>query len=206
MMRPLTRLCWVVGTAILISSVSPLARGNINLLWVPEAQTVNVGDTVQIGLLAVSDDDTDQAIGALQVILAWEPEHLTLTGELANGPYPWWMAGLPPGGLNETWADGDAIYVALRAGGEIREPVEYAEYVVEVHHTKDRDQVAEHNGVRMQRVFAPADRVTRINRAGRAVVAGGVIGDVRHPGQRITQINGAGDAVVGFERRPRQAQ
>lgn len=116
-MRTRTRLCWGVGTAILMSCVAPHARGNIDLLWEPESQTVNVGDTVQIGLYAVSDDETDQAFGAMQVILAWEPEHLTLTGELANGPYDWLgESGFnfpDPAGLNDTWADGDAFYVAL---------------------------------------------------------------------------------------------
>ena len=127
MKRPRTRVCWVVPTAALMASGLPSAYGEINLVWEPEAQTVNVGDTVQIGLFAVSDDETDQAIGAMQVILGWEPEHLTLTGELANGPYDWWgdfgLISPDPGGLNDTWADGDAFYIAL---SDLNPPLAFA--------------------------------------------------------------------------------
>lgn len=93
-------------------------RANINLEWRPESQTVQVGDTVNIGLYAVSDDpNTNQSIGAMDVIIAWDPEQMQLLGIDCTGEPGWLYSGFPddPYGLNETIPpqDGDGIYTAL---------------------------------------------------------------------------------------------
>jgi hypothetical protein len=50
----------------------------VNLEWRPAIQTANVGDTVEIGLYAVST--LPQKISSLEVILAWDPTALELSG------------------------------------------------------------------------------------------------------------------------------
>ena len=105
-----------VGLLLLSAFVSS-ADALINLEWRPDTQTVLVGATVEIGLYAVSDDpEMDQYILAMDVILNWDPDSLELVGVDNNGPYAWLFSGFPVGdvdGLNDTFADGDALYTAL---------------------------------------------------------------------------------------------
>jgi hypothetical protein len=93
------------------------AKANVNLEWRPAEQTVTEGEIVNIGLYAVSDDETDQSIAAMEVILAWDSAFLELLGVDNNGPYEWLFSDFPDDsgfdGLNDTWADGDALYQAL---------------------------------------------------------------------------------------------
>jgi hypothetical protein len=102
--------------AFLIALATP-ASGLINLEWRPDTQTVPVGATVDIGLYAVSDDpEMDQYILAMDVIVNWDADSLELTGVDDTGPYTWLFSGFPVGdvdGLNDTFADGDALYTAL---------------------------------------------------------------------------------------------
>ena len=106
-------------------------KADVDLEWRPASQTVAVGDTVDIGLYAVSDSDSPQAIGAMQVILDWEPSFLDLVNHVDNGPYQWVGSSFPNDevfdGLNadcgpDTFCDpytglpfndGDALYQAL---------------------------------------------------------------------------------------------
>ena len=87
---------------------------NVNLEWRQEPGTVHVGDTVRIGLYAVSDDETQQPVTGMQVIFSWDPAFLQLLGLDDNGPYVWGASSFPPDpyGLNETIPpqDGDGIY------------------------------------------------------------------------------------------------
>lgn len=101
----------------LVGVVVPSGSAAINLEWRPAEQVVIVGETVNIGLYAVSDDESDQSISAMDVLLAWDPEPLGLLGNEDNGPYEWLFSGFPDDsgldGLNDTWLDGDAFYSAL---------------------------------------------------------------------------------------------
>ncbi len=76
-----------------------------------------VGQTVDVGLYAVSDDESDQAISGMNVVLTWDSEALRLEGELDNGPYNWMMSGFLgdplADGLNDSLLDGDALYQAV---------------------------------------------------------------------------------------------
>ncbi len=102
-----------------VLALSQTARADVDLGFMPEDQTVNVGDTVDIQLIAYSDDDTLQSIGAMGVILNWDPNVLELVGNIDDeeAPYEWLSSGFPDDsvfdGLNETWEDGDAMYQAL---------------------------------------------------------------------------------------------
>jgi hypothetical protein len=105
-----------VGT-LLCGSLLPITNGDVNLEWRPAVQTVGAGQAVELGLYAVSDDETDQSIAAIDAILQWDAPQLALTGNYDNGPYDWLgTTGFPDDsafdGLNDTWLDGDAYYQA----------------------------------------------------------------------------------------------
>ena len=93
----------------------------VNLEWRPAEMTVSVGDRVHIGLYAVSTEtDLGQWVASLTAILNWDPSVLRLIDRFNNGPYDWLasvfpdeLTGLDPDGLNLTFLDGDAFYVAL---------------------------------------------------------------------------------------------
>lgn len=116
-------LFWLICVCLLSFPISP-AMANIDLEWRPETQTVLVDSTVSIGLYAVSDDpDSSQSIAAMDVILNWDPDFLTLVGNVDNGPYDWSFSGFQNDsgldGLNDTWLDGDALYTAhAQLGGD----------------------------------------------------------------------------------------
>ena len=100
----------------------PVARSEIDLNWRPATLTVRAGDTVSIGLYAVSDDpQASQSISAMDMILAWPAESLHLLGVVDNGPYDWFMSTFPDDaaldGLNDTFADGNALYSAYTSFG-----------------------------------------------------------------------------------------
>lgn len=92
-------------------------QANINLEWRPAVYTVNVGDVVDLPLYAISTSGVDHPIAAIDLILDWGPAHLRLEGVINNGPYDWLSSEFPDDspadGLNNTWLDGDAYYLAL---------------------------------------------------------------------------------------------
>ncbi|MEW6249232.1 MAG: hypothetical protein AB1716_01170 [Planctomycetota bacterium] len=94
------------------------AQALIDLHLVPVAENCT-GRTVHISLYAVSDSGANQSISAMDVILAWDPQVLQLQGIYTQGQYPyqWLFSGWPDDhnldGLNNTWADGNALYSAL---------------------------------------------------------------------------------------------
>ncbi len=118
----------LVYAALALPSV---AAANVNLEWRVPSQTVRVGETVEAGLYAVSDDETDQPFLLLSVILGWDATVLELIGKIDNG-FPSWFGsnfyndvGLD--GLNADcgpdvfcdpytflpFNDGDAVYKAF---------------------------------------------------------------------------------------------
>ncbi len=94
------------------------ALASINLEYRPPSQTVLIGDTVHIGLYAVSDDGNDQLLMSAQVIIAWDPNFLQLLGIDDIGAVLLQSSRFPvndPFNLNEVVPpkDGDGLYVAL---------------------------------------------------------------------------------------------
>jgi len=101
-------------------------QGNVNLELRPVQQTAWLGDVVEVGLYAVSDDETDQMVRGMQVILQWDPVFLRLDEAqplVNNGPYTWLLSGFfddsGADGLNDTWEDGNGYY---QAAGNFESP------------------------------------------------------------------------------------
>ena len=94
----------------------------VSLVWQPASQTVYVGDTVRIDLVAQSDTCVVEEVGSLQAILNWAPALLRLDGHSDTGPFVWGFSGFPNDSgldqLNDPFGgvpgnDGDALYVAF---------------------------------------------------------------------------------------------
>lgn len=85
----------------------------------PVTPTVEVGETVDVGLYAVSADGPDQTVGFVGAILLWDETALVLTGESNAGAFAWGTSGFPSesGGLNITFSDGDAYFQAIVSEG-----------------------------------------------------------------------------------------
>ena len=79
---------------------------------------------MDVSLYAVSDNQSNQAMAAMDVILSWDPAVLQLQGVDTQGQYPyeWLFSGFPDDhqldGLNNTWNDGNALYEALAQLGQ----------------------------------------------------------------------------------------
>ena len=108
------------AAVIIIGSISLAAPAlaGINLDFRPPGQTVSIGDTVNVGLYAVSDDETDQLLVAANVILSWDPNFLQLLGNDDTDAVPLISSGFPGNdlfNLNEVVPpqDGDGLYVAF---------------------------------------------------------------------------------------------
>ncbi len=108
----------ILMTGLAWTGSAPSVRADVHLEWRPGTQQVGVGDYVYIGLYAVSDDGTDQAVGGVDAILSWDPRVLSLLGHENNGPYQWMLSWFPDDsgldGLNDTWSNGNAFYQCLR--------------------------------------------------------------------------------------------
>jgi hypothetical protein len=95
------------------------AQANVNLEWRTDAETVCVGDTVSVGLYAVSDDPVEnQLVAAIQMVFAWDNDALQLLGLDETGSVPLLSSGFPfpdVHGLNEEAIpqDGNGFYLAL---------------------------------------------------------------------------------------------
>lgn len=97
-MRPLIAVTLAIGLGL----TSAPALGSVNLELRPVEQTVMVDSMVEIGLYAVSDDQTDQIVRGLQAVLMWDPSHLELLTPVDNGPYTWFLSGF----FDDSGADG----------------------------------------------------------------------------------------------------
>lgn len=108
-----------VGAVVLLTVVAARGAGAaIDLEMRPAAQSVTIGEVVEVGLYAVSDDASIQLLAAAQAIIAWEPARLQLLGLRSIGAVPLLSSSFPAGdvfGLNEIVPpqDGDGLYVAF---------------------------------------------------------------------------------------------
>jgi len=97
--------------------MTPAEAALVDLSFYPPAQTVNVGETVEIHLIATSTDPSVPVdVGAIDAIINWEAAYLgTISYTSANAGYAWMYQGFftNPDGLNANLADGDAMYTAL---------------------------------------------------------------------------------------------
>ena len=61
------------------------SRADINLELRVSSTVIELDNTLEVGLYAVSDDQTDQTFTALEVILDWDPSVLRFDGKIDNG-------------------------------------------------------------------------------------------------------------------------
>lgn len=101
---------------VVVGCAAPLAPAAIDLELraVPEPCSSSV---LEVDLYAVSDSAEPQGLRAMDVILSWDAATLELLGvnEEFVYPYDWQRSTFPqpdPFDLNDTWADGDALYQA----------------------------------------------------------------------------------------------
>jgi Ca2+-binding RTX toxin-like protein len=112
----------VIRLGILLSlAAAANAPADIDLAWRPLQQTVGVGDSVALGLYAISDTSESQYFSAAQTVLAWDAEALLLTGLDTDGGVGLFSSTFPENdafGLNEANppADGNALWVGLALG------------------------------------------------------------------------------------------
>ncbi|MEK6676098.1 MAG: hypothetical protein AABZ47_10650 [Planctomycetota bacterium] len=108
----------LLGASRELQAGTPLPPIPVNLEWRPDVTTVGVGEAVPLGLYAAAEDDPGQLILDIQVILQWNPQELRLHGPpIDDGDYDWLasffpVGGLDPDGLNNTFEDGNAFYIA----------------------------------------------------------------------------------------------
>lgn len=113
-------LCTLVSAAA--------APGEVDLSWAPQPRTIAAGVTFEINLIATADmpGGQDQAVSAMDVIVSWNPAALELIGIVDVDPPIWWVSGFLPDpeldGLNNTFADGNALYTALANPGPANAP------------------------------------------------------------------------------------
>ena len=109
-----------LATTLVCNALASPAAADVHLELRPAQPQVDLGDTVRIGLYAVSDQEIDQAVGGIDAIVSWDPRVLTLAGHEDDGPYTWMFSWFPNDieldRLNDTWSDGDAWYQSLRRG------------------------------------------------------------------------------------------
>ncbi len=100
------------------------ALAEVDLEWRPSRQSAGVGEIVEIDLYAVSSTGADEPVFAIRAVLSWDELALELLGRadpcdlIACPPntYLWVESDFPddaPDGLNDTWHDGDAVYLAI---------------------------------------------------------------------------------------------
>jgi hypothetical protein len=123
-LRAVTAALFAAGVFISIP-VTPPAIADIDLELRPASQTLCLGHTYGIGLYAVSDDpNAAQTLSAMDVIIAWDPNHIQLLGNVDPGTPVWFVSTfiMPDAyGLNESNPpqDGDGIYTALAQPGQV---------------------------------------------------------------------------------------
>lgn len=112
----------VIFLALMAISSATCVTGAVNLEWRSADLRVHVGDTVSVGLYAVSDSGSDWPISAMEVIVLNDAAYLKFTGITAAGaPYQWLYSGFrpdAPDNLNKKLYDGGMMYSAWAQLGQ----------------------------------------------------------------------------------------
>jgi len=104
----------ILGTFALLVPLAP-AQALVDVSLRTTTCTA-VGGTTRINIYAASQSSAGSSIGAIDVVLAWNPAELELLGnDDSQASYAWFVSGfLPdPDSINASLLDGDAIYTAL---------------------------------------------------------------------------------------------
>jgi len=105
----------IVATSVLLAATTP-TLANVDVEFRAVEGTVAVGETANLGLYLVSDDQTDQLVSAAQIVFTWEPQYLQLLGLDYTGAVPLMGSSFPSfKPLNEVVPpqDGNGVYIAL---------------------------------------------------------------------------------------------
>jgi hypothetical protein len=115
----LTRLHGIFG-GIVLGVAGSSVQASINLELRPLSQVAIVGNTVNVGLYAISDSPSSQLLSAAQVILTWDVSYVQLSGLNNSGAATWLSSafGPEPFGLNTSLLDGDAMWIGLAPLGQ----------------------------------------------------------------------------------------
>lgn len=110
-----------IGLVVLLAGAVP-ALGLVNLELRPVVSGVGLGQTVDVGMYAVSDTGFDELFGGMEAVLIWNPSHLVLQPPATNdGGQPWFLFGFISDsqldGLNDSYLDGDALFQAASIPG-----------------------------------------------------------------------------------------
>ena len=111
----------VVATTGTASAFVP-RLDTISFEWRPSADTVNVGDTVDLGLYLVADSGGPGLFSSFDMIFEWDASHLLMLDRDDTGMPPLWIYGFlaDPYGLNEADPplDGDGLFAATAYPGQ----------------------------------------------------------------------------------------
>ena len=101
----------------LLALLAPrVAAQQVDLVFSPAQSIVQVGDTVEVQLVAFASGVSPVSYAAIDALLDWDPQHLLLVGvDDSLAAQPWLVSSflLDPDGINASLADGDALYTAL---------------------------------------------------------------------------------------------
>lgn len=105
-----------------LAVMAPAAQaGLVDILWAPVDQTVARCETVEIDLVARSDDGADQPFNTLDAVVSWDPTKLEFLGiDDSNAEADFFFSGFLPDqdGINDDLTDGEVLYVALGRAGD----------------------------------------------------------------------------------------
>lgn len=116
--------------AIVVAVTSSIGRfqechADVHLEWRPAFASAVEGEEFRLELYAVSDNDDAQTVGAMNVIVGWEPDHVQWVRLDDAGAVRKSFSGFPndPYHLNESNppADGDGMYIAFAQLGNVIE-------------------------------------------------------------------------------------
>lgn len=111
-----------IAAAWLMPSAALAVPGLVDLRLEPSTQTVAIGDSVSLGVIADSQNQLDQSVGFLGVVVVWDAQALALTGHSNSGAFGWSSSGFPSdgAGVNATHLDGTAYFRAIvQLGGSL---------------------------------------------------------------------------------------
>ena len=92
----------------------------VDLTFLPTFDVVRTGDQFDVRVYATSAGSDPQDVGAIDMILNWDPGVLDLvSGTTAGAGYTWFISGFLPDqdGINANLHDGNALYTVMAQPG-----------------------------------------------------------------------------------------
>lgn len=112
------RTCLVLVAAIVTISTRTVSVGaaGVDLVLKPTFQVVQVGESVDLGLYALSSNESDWPISGMDVVVLYDPTRLHFYNLTSMGaPYNWLQNGFfwpSPDNINDDLSDGQMMYTA----------------------------------------------------------------------------------------------